>query len=114
MFDERFDVLAGMLQVAGGEGREICVLAKDVLAGDVGGQLDEQAFFAEVNTQRIKGLGFVELVGGEIRFAERRGAQVDEDVVQWRIAMTAAMVREWGCDRVFRFGLRRCGCRGVF
>ena len=52
-------------------GGEVRVVAEDLLAGDVGRQLDEQALRADAHVQRVERLALVELVGLEVALARR-------------------------------------------
>ena len=70
-------------------GREVGVVAEDVLRRDVGGQLDEQAVRADPHVQRIERLGLVELLGGQVALARRGHAEVDEGTSQKRPAQNA-------------------------
>ena len=63
-------------------GGEVGVVAEDVLGGDVGGQLDQQAPGADPDVQGVEDLAAVELVGGQVALAGRRHPQVDEGVDQ--------------------------------
>ena len=62
--------------------REVGVVAEDVLRGDVGRQLDEQARRTDPHVQRVERLALVQLVGREIALARRRHAEVDERAVE--------------------------------
>ena len=62
-----------------------------MLAGDVSGQLDEQALRAQPDVQRVKDLGRVGLIGRDITLAERGHPQVDERFGKIRTAQAAHM-----------------------
>ncbi len=83
------DVIRGMFEPTVGIRRKIRVFGKDVLRTHVFFQLHQIALFAYLHMQRIKRFHPIELIGREIAFTERRHAQIDERVCQWRLAETA-------------------------
>ena len=87
--DHLIGVRAGVLHPAVGERREVGVLGEDVLGADVLLQLHEPALPADVDVERVERLHRVDLVGAEVALAERRHAEVDDGVPQWRAAEPA-------------------------
>ena len=53
-------------------------------------QLHQEAVLADLRVQREKRLHVVELMGGDVRLAQRAQPQVDEGVAQRRAAKAAA------------------------
>jgi hypothetical protein len=64
--------LTGVLHPGVGEGREVRVLAEDLVGRHVLGQLDQQAAAADPDVERVEGLHLVELGGRQEPLAQRR------------------------------------------
>ena len=83
-------VAPAVLHPARRVGAEVGVLAEDVLGGDELLQLHQEAVFADLGVQREERLHVVELMGCDVRLAQRAQPQVDEGVAQRRAAKAAA------------------------
>src|SRR5947207_3133852 len=97
---------ARVLDPTRGVGREIGVLAEDVVGADVLLQLHQEALVANERVQWIVRLHLVELRGGQKALAQRRHAEIDEGVPDRGLAEPAARLALAGrrsylvhCDR---------------
>ena len=70
--------LTGVLDPGVGEGREVRVLAEDLVGRHVLGQLDQEAVAADPDVERVEGLHLVELGGRQEPLAQRRCPEIDE------------------------------------
>ena len=73
-----------VLDPAVGIGGEVCIIAEDLIGGDVFLQLDEEARLAHPCVQGVEPLHRVEFVGLDMRLAQRRHAKIDEGGPQFR------------------------------
>ena len=76
--DRHLGVAPRMLDPAGRVGREVGVLGEDLLRRDELLQLHQEALVADVGVQRIERLHLVQLLGRDVRLAQRRHAEIDE------------------------------------
>ncbi len=88
-----------MIEPTGRVGREVRVLAEDLLGCREVFGLHQEALVADVGAQRVEGLRLVQAVVVEVALAQRLCAQVDEDAREWGAAEPAS-------------GSTRAGCRG--
>jgi hypothetical protein len=79
-------VNAGVFHPAIGIGREIGVIAEDMLRANISFQLHQEALLADEHTQWIERLHLVELIGAQVTLTQRRHAEVDQGVPDWRLA----------------------------
>ena len=86
---DRLAVGLGVLHPARRVGREVGVLAEDVLRAHVLLELDQEALSAHQRMQREVRLHGVELVTRQKALAQRRHAEVDECMLQCRAAKAA-------------------------
>ena len=82
-------VQAGVLDPAIRERRKVWVVAKNVLRTHIGFKLDEIAFAADADVERIEWLHLVETLGRDVTFAQRGHAEVHHRVSQGRAAESA-------------------------
>src|SRR6266487_2561958 len=80
---------AGVLHPGGREGGEVGILAEDLGGTHVLLQLHQHALVAELHPQRVERLHLVELVSGQVALAQRRHAEIDDQVLQRRAAEPA-------------------------
>ena len=66
--------------------RKVRVVGEDLLGRGGRRQLDEQAFVADERAERIEPLTAGEVILAEIRVRERRHAEIDEDLLERRVA----------------------------
>ena len=102
-----------MLDPAGRERREVRVLGEDLLRRDVLLELDEQAAVADPHMERIERLHLVQPLGRDEALAERRGAEVDEGVLEERAAEAAGGAIRRGRVLVGDWA-RQCLCRAHY
>ena len=82
------DVVLAVLEPRRRKRRKIGVLGEDFVGPHVFVDLDQKALLADQDVQRVKGLHFVELLGGQKSLAERRHAQIDDGMFERRAAET--------------------------
>jgi hypothetical protein len=70
-------------------GREIGILAEDVLRAHIFPELDKEALAADQHTERKMRLHLIELLGGDDGLTQRRGAEIDEDMLEMAAAEAA-------------------------
>ncbi len=72
------DETTGVLDPTRREGREVRVLGEGLVRADEGRDLQQQAVAADPEVEGVRGLGFVETIRGQERFARRGGAQIED------------------------------------
>src|SRR5207245_1811573 len=87
--------------------REVRVLGKDVLGGNVLLELNQEAGSADVSVERVEWLHRVRLLRRDVALAQRRHSQVDEGMPQRRLAVQAP--RRLLGDRVRHLGQAATG-----
>ena len=87
---DHFAVAPGMRHPSRRIGREIGVFGENVRRADELRKLNQPAGMANPGVERVIALWRVELVLGEEALTERRHAEIDEAVLEWRAAMTAS------------------------
>ena len=96
--DHRVGEPSGVLDPGVGEGREVRVLAEDLVGRHVLRQLDQQAAVADPDVERVERLHVVELGGRQEPLAQGRRAEVHERRRQDLAAQPTARPRRPGAD----------------